>query len=239
MSRKPRYVGRRRLGAAVEDAQPVSSTPRHGRLSVQVPTQPRPTDYGFPRVKVPASRTAALDDTQPIVGKVVDETPKPVQREGLAPAAGPAIPAPSTPFLNAGAPAPQPIEKPRPVAAPLGPDQSAQLSTYELATLGRPIPPNAPPSARSHAPKHGARSREFDGGFWRHVISTKQRAHAVADTLAAANDREAASLDERLAALEDLQRDVSAQINAQPLPRRIPGAALAAIEVSRRELVAA
>ncbi len=228
MSRKPRYVGRRRAGAAAENAQPASSTPRHGRLSVQLPTQPRPADFGFPRVKVPAHRPAALDDTQPISGKVVDETPKPVKREGLAPAAGPAIPVPSTPFLNAGAPQPS-------VAAPLGPDQTAQLSGYELARLGRPVPPNTPPSSRPASPRHGAPSREFDGGFWRQLFTVKRRAHAVADTLQAANDLEAASLDERLAALEDRHRDAMAQAYAPPLPRRTPGASLDA----DRELVAA
>jgi hypothetical protein len=89
------------------------------------------------------------------------------------------------------------------------------------------VPSDTPPSARPTA-RHGAPSREFDGGFWRQLLAGKRRVHAVADTLAAANDREAASLDERLAALENRHRDAMAQASARPLPRRTPGASLAA-----------
>lgn len=236
--RQPRYVGRRRAGASVETAQPVAPAPRHGRLSVQLPTEPRPTDHGFPRVQLPTRRPVAVDDTPPIAGKVVDETPKPVRREGLAPAAAPSIPVPSTRFLNDGAKAafgadgPELVQLPQ-VAAPLGPDQTAKLSGYELARLGRPVPLDAPPSSRPALPRHGAPSREFDGGFWRQVLAGKRRAHSVADTLEANNDKDAVSLDERLDRLERRVAEARTQINARPLPHRTPGAFRAEIQAGR------
>lgn len=234
---------------------------RHARPAEQstadVPAELRPTDYGFPTVHLPeghahvtsAELIAALDDepgedetptqTLPKVGKVVDETPKPVHMEGLEPAAAPSIPVPSTPFLNAGAPKPLESATPRPqVAAPLGVDQTEQLSGFELATLGRPVPASALPSVRPHTPKHAGLSREFDGEFWRQLLAGKRRVHTVADTLAANNDKDALSLDARLDRLEAWVRDASAQLDAAPLPRRVPGAAVAEIEASRGELVA-
>ena len=112
---------------------------------------------------------------------------------------------------------------------------SAQERTaaLELAILGRPLAAPSPAARHRRAP---GVQHEFDGAFWRGLHQHVDRVHAVAETLAAGNDKRATELTQRLARLERAHMDACTQTAAPPLPRRIRGAALAAIEAGRGEL---
>jgi hypothetical protein len=189
-------------------------------------------------------RTSVLD------GLVLDEAPKPAQHEGLAP-----VPVPSLPFLNAHPPRPEP-------SAPwlhVGNALPAALTSVELMLLGRPIPEHAPRTVHPPAPSVPApirRDREhrlvfgaFDAEFWEQVETTVRQRQAGPGGLRMSTDDAMAALDEHLARVERAHRAGIARVGAheyashladasRPLPRRTPGAVLAAIEAPRSELVA-
>jgi hypothetical protein len=176
------------------------------------------------RGQLPAPRS--IDDTQPLDGKVVDNARKPVTREGLAPAAGPAFPAPSTPFLNTGAPPAPPRATTRGSALP------ARLTDAERALLGKPVreilgDPDAPtrslPALRerprfgastAHQPKAETTSNgvlilasfyadpEFSGRISQHI----KQVSAGALELRRANNARETDLRVRLAALDRAHR---------------------------------
>lgn len=186
-------------------------------------------DHYWPRGwNVAGSLPLADDDTQPLTpvsqpkARIVDPTPQPVRIEGLTPASAPSIPLPSLPFLNAGAHVePQPSPRAQ-VIVREGSALPPRLTGAELMILGQPVPNDAPPAPRPRGVFH-----TFEQGFWTRLHQHTDRAHAVAESLTAANDRRDDELSERLARLEQRHRDMIAQHEARPLPRRTPGASLA------------
>ncbi|MGH3416756.1 MAG: hypothetical protein ACRDVE_04385 [Actinocrinis sp.] len=183
----------------------------------EVPPELRPTDYEFQRVALPEQRPhptveqlrAALDDEQP------------TQR---LPRVGVVVDQAPAPAQHEGlAPAPGPhIPEPVPVPVP----------TSQFLNAGAtPEPPLPAPTRGQHRP--GLVFSTFDGAFWHTVITHKRRAQAVADVLEADNERTAVEMTARLDAIERMLR------GEPPLPHRVPGAALAAIEADRRELAVA
>lgn len=253
-----------------------------------VPPELADPDYELPHVELPASRplvsaaelreALADDDTQPLAldGLVVDEAPQPARHAGLAPAAGPQIPVPSNPFLNArpprhgaapAGPAPQRAiaagpRHARPAAAPTaGSALPARLTDVELSMLGRPIPadaPAAPTLAPEPEPYHAVRRdaehelvfTAFDEQFWDERNAEIAALNRGAVGLLREVDTGAVALDAHLGRLEAAHQALIEQVAGDhyrgqlaaasaPLPRRTPGAALAAIETDRRELVSA
>lgn len=203
----------------------------------------------------------ADDDTQPLAldGLVVDETPQAAHHAGLAPAAAPWIPVPDNPFLNAHPPKHAKSDaEPTQVIVRVGNALPARLTAPELMLLGRPVPADAPsaPSLPPAPPPYqpARRDREhplvfaaFDDRFWVERGEEMARLNQHAARLRRQVDQDMIALD---ASLRDLEAERAAwdamapwlyqgQLAqaAKPLPRRTPGASLAAIEASRGQLV--
>lgn len=237
-----------------------------GAFGPQVPVELADPDYEFPRVQLPDSRPVvsaaelldALDaddePTEPLAldGLVLDGEPQPARHAGLAPAAAPSIPVPDNPFLNAHPPR---------HAAPSGSALPARLTDVELTLLGREVPADAPaaPSLQPEPPPYYPIQRDeqhplvfssFDAEFWQQVEDTVRRQQAGAGGLRMSNDEAMGALLAHLDRAEAAHQAGIARVAAheyrgrladasRTLPRRVPGAALAAIEAQRGELVSA
>lgn len=207
----------------------------------------------------PMTSDAAPDDTQVLdmstvlAGDVVDPAPRPAEAPGLEPvepqvrrpSPKSAMPVPTLPFLNAGAPAP--------VAVHIGNALPAALSAPELMLLGRPVPDDAPAAVQQPVPvrrsaRHPRSFGAFDTEFWAIVRGCMDTEHAEGWRLLAENDERDAALSERLARMDaahcaDVERIEGmpyaawlacqlAEAAHEPLPHRTPGAAKARLESS-------
>lgn len=208
-----------------------------------------------------AELEADEEPTQPIAvtGTLLDDEPQPARHVGLVPAVAPSIPVPMNPFLNAHPP------KHARSAVPSGSALPARLTDVELSLLGRPVPADAPPMpSLAPAPQLYQpiqRDREhplvfscFDEAFWRERHEEIALLNGESIRLAQQAARTAVAMDAQLGRTEAAHQLLVSRVAAVeyrgqlaesvralpcPLPKRVPGAALAAIEAQHGELVSA
>lgn len=216
--------------------------------------------------QVLAELAAADDDTQvlDLTDMVVDQTPRPAEAEGLIPVPSlPFLNAGAEPLRNGEQFAPD--DEPVPVRpyVTVGNALPAELTAWELELLHHPVgeilgdpddmpatwlPAAEPPRPQQRDETHQLVFSVFDTPFWNGVNETVRQREMAAATLEGDTDAGIEQLLTRLSRLEAAHGAFIERVAAEeyrgrladgirPLPRRVPGAALAAIEAG--ELVAA
>ncbi len=183
-------------------------------------------DHYWPRGwEVAKSRTAHDEPTEAITGVVVDQEPKPVQREGLAPVPAPSLPVPVDETQPAG---------PRPFMPQIGAALPARMTEWERALLGGLTHEQA---AQATLDQDEAWQQRIDrlGEYFRQLDEriTRGPEHYVREKTRFDLDqimRRSAWIRQELV---ERPYEFGPQRRAAVLPHRVPGAFRAPIEASR------